>query len=185
VLKRDKTTSNTRFEAINMRKTIHNRILDLIKTLKEYNDYDTTLYSSVTDKYLNGECVAFVGFAWQLAEKMGEQVDIYFIPINEYGEEEFNERVYHSLFKYNDYFYDITGSYKDLENEINLQNYANNLPFYYHDMKIEMSIYKIDNYNFFTKLDKKIYNQVKNNQSLTVEDCLKDYKKEDTSLVES
>jgi len=55
-------------------------------------------YSSVVDKYTNGECVAFVGFLYQYNDCNGQICDIDLIPTDDFGDLDYEDRIYHSVY---------------------------------------------------------------------------------------
>lgn len=95
--------------------------IDTLISLETKNLIKDKIYNNVYDKYLNGHCEDLVCFL-QNYNQDGEKIEIIGICENE----DFDETVTHYVYKLNDKYYDINGSFdslKDLVNEIGYIDY--------------------------------------------------------------
>lgn len=93
-------------------------ILNIIEKLKEIekNNFKNSLYTNVFDKYLNGECQSLVRYLYLLNNKEGTEIEI--IGISEDITSDFDDKVFHYVYKYDNKYYDINGEFENIEDLI-------------------------------------------------------------------
>ena len=127
--------------------------VDLINKITKTEKFNSNVYSSIEDKYLNGECNTLVGYLYQL-NNTGKCYEINMIGPTE----DFNDRIYHAVFEKDGFYYDIRGKYESIE------ELYKSTPYYEEDMEIEIIDWEISMENYYTKIPKKylIDNKSKN-----------------------
>jgi hypothetical protein len=106
------------------------KLLNFIKKVRKNDSYNKDKYTSVSDKYTSGDCALLVGYLFEENNLVGKHVDIDMIPFNEDGEEDYDSRIYHSVFLFENYYYDINGRHKTIESLVG------KLPYYDKDNMI-------------------------------------------------
>jgi hypothetical protein len=133
------------------------KLLNFIKKVRKNDIYNKDRYTSVIDKYTNGECALLVGYLFEENNSEGKHVDIDIIPYNEDGEEDYDSRIYHSVFFFEDYYYDINGRNKTID-ELILK-----LPYYDKDnMILSISEWDIEpDNNYYEAIPERIKTPIK------------------------
>jgi len=107
--------------------------LKFIENLKKNGLNEDDEYSSIIDKYTNGECEALVSYLYQINNNSGEEIEIH---QNIDGED-----LYHYVFKINNKYYDINGKHNDIYSIMKNINYFDEHSCY-DERKVD-KIYKI------------------------------------------
>lgn len=87
-------------------------LLNIIEKIRKIDNVNNSYYRDVFDKYLNGECQTLVRFLYLLNNQQGTEIEI--VGISEDIESDFDEKVYHYVYKYNNLYYDINGEFEDI-----------------------------------------------------------------------
>lgn len=104
------------------------------------------LYNNVYDKYLNGHCEDLVTFL-RLYNDCGEKIELKNVTINENDEEEIS---FHYIYKLNDKYFDINGSFNSLDSLVEEIGYVD----YIKSFKVN---------DFSSNLDKLVLDKMKDN----------------------
>ena len=123
-----------------------------INNLKKKDTFNSKIHSSIIDKYTNGECEALVGYLLQLNNFKGEHIKIYLIGEDEEGNLDFEDKIYHAVYKFKNNYYDINGKFE------NINDLIEKLPYYdKEEHTIEISSREVDkNKNFYPKIPKNL-----------------------------
>lgn len=90
-------------------------ILNIIEKLKEIENVNlkNSCYTNVYDKYLNGECQSLVRFLYLLNNREGTEIEI--TGISEDSTSDFDDKVFHYVYKHNNKYYDINGEFESID----------------------------------------------------------------------
>jgi hypothetical protein len=124
-----------------------NKLEKFINNLKKKDTFNKKLYHSIEDKYTNGECELLVGYLSKLNNNKGERINIYLIPFDEFDKPNYEYKIFHSVYKYENEYYDINGRFE------NIQDLIDKLDFFDKDEKILIET----NSKSFNEIEKDYY----------------------------
>jgi len=122
------------------------KLTNFIKNVRK-NDIIPPYYEDIYDKFLNGECETLVGWLYKYNNNQGMNLTIYLVPVDEFGDEDWDEKIFHSVYKYQDKFYDINGCFD------NIDDIVSKLPYYDKTThKIVLEENQIGEDNFYSEI---------------------------------